>query len=298
MSFLGTLLNPFGNGNNTTSANTSNTSTVYESTDQRQVTDGGSIGVTTGGGSAALNFNTNTNTYTSNYITDAGAMANAADLARTALFTGDREVAMALQTGGLATAQALDAMYASGANAADVARTALFTGDREVATALMSGGLTTAQALDAMKSTSALSMYGMNSTAGQAIAAILQAFGLTNGVTQSAMQANTGLAQSTLVANGSLSQAAMDGMGKLAVASLTNNNTNTARLLDTADSLFAGQQKALDISASLAGMLASKATGTPDTGLQTAGNKDTKVMAFAVGAVALALGLAYIVKHR
>lgn len=87
----------------------------------------------------------------------------------------------------------------------------------------------------------------------------------------------------------SLDQGAIAGAREISLAALTSNSTNTAKLLDVAGALFAGQQKALDVSATLASSLASKATGTEDTGLQTEAatiNRDRMLALAAVGGLA------------
>lgn len=87
----------------------------------------------------------------------------------------------------------------------------------------------------------------------------------------------------------SLDQGAIAGARDIALASVTNNATNTAKLLEVAGSLFAGQQKALDVSATLANSLAAKSTGSEDTGLQTEAttmNRDRMLAIAAVGGLA------------
>lgn len=87
----------------------------------------------------------------------------------------------------------------------------------------------------------------------------------------------------------SLDQGAIAGAKEIALASVTNNATNTAKLLEVAGALFSGQQKALDVSATLANSLAAKSTGAEDTGLQTEAttmNRDRMLAIAAVGGIA------------
>lgn len=87
----------------------------------------------------------------------------------------------------------------------------------------------------------------------------------------------------------SLDQGAIAGARDIALSALTSNSTNTAKLLDVAGVLFAGQQKALDVSASLANSLAAKSVGAEDAGLQTEAttmNRDRMLALAAVGGLA------------
>lgn len=91
----------------------------------------------------------------------------------------------------------------------------------------------------------------------------------------------------------SLDAGAISDAKEIAVSALTNNATNAGKLLDTAALLFSSQQKALDVSATLANSLAAKTSGTEDAGLATPDTINTKMKATALAAVAAVAALAY-----
>lgn len=116
-----------------------------------------------------------------------------------------------------------------------------------------------------------------------------------NGVAGSGLRVASELGGTALNTASQIASASLAMGGNVAVQALQSNATNTSKLLDTVAALDTGQQRALDISATLAGLLASKATGTADTGLQTAGAATSKTWAIAA---VCALGLVLLLKHR
>lgn len=223
-------------GDKSSSANSTNTETSTSYADNRLVNDGGSLGVSSGGG--AVNLNTFTTT------TDGGTLALAGNVIG----------------GGLGLMSNLG--RASLGLAGNVAGDSFAMGNNAV------GG----------------SLALSNNVAGGSLA-------LANNALGGALAMGNNLALSTL---GSLN-AATSGANATSLAALNANAHGYDTLMQTADNLFSQQQKVVDISASLAGLLASKASGTQDTGLQTAYSSTSKTWAIAA---AVALGAVLLLRGR